>query len=189
MMREETVREKSRRPLMSSILIQYTTASPDFGGTFETFSKARKSFFKGGSASTAAATSGDATFPIPAGYSRRDFFRGEGEPEQERLAMMMKSSDRISNQLPLYSECYQYQLSYDVIAFDVMPLPHVIFAIDADRAGTEHGSILGDRLDRLEWNRDVVVSIMGLPYNLAIRSFSSRSTEGDNHHRKSSPLV
>ena len=86
---------KKHRPLISSILIQYTTASPDFGGTFETFSKAHRSLFKGGSASAAAAASGDATFPMPAGFSRRDFFRGEGELEQERLAIMMKSSSRV----------------------------------------------------------------------------------------------
>lgn len=57
------------------------------------FSKARNSFLRGGSASAAAAASGDATFAMLRGSSRRDFLIGECEPEQERerFAMMVNA--------------------------------------------------------------------------------------------------
>ena len=80
---------------------------------------------------------------MPAGCSRRDFFRGESEPEQERLAMVLKRSSRVAHHL------YYVLLTtsfYCVCRFDALPLPHVI-AIDADRTRTEHGSILGERVD------------------------------------------
>lgn len=75
---------------MSSILIQYATASPVFGDIVVTFSKALKSFPRGGSASAAAAASGDATLPRVKGSSRCSLLEGRGESDKARLSIVMK---------------------------------------------------------------------------------------------------
>jgi len=79
--------------LMSSILIQYATASPILGDSVWTLSSVRRSIRKGGSASAAAAASCDATPRMPSGASRCRFFEG-GEAlaaARARLTMVVKS--------------------------------------------------------------------------------------------------
>src|SRR5258708_10158243 len=61
---------------MSSILIQYATASPISGDSVGTLSNVRTSIPKGGSASAAAAASGDATPRMRSEASRCGFFEG-----------------------------------------------------------------------------------------------------------------
>jgi hypothetical protein len=73
---------------MSSILIQYATASPISVGSVGTLSKVRRSIPKGGSASAMAAASGDAD-------PRRNFFEGGGAlvAGRARLTIVVKKRD------------------------------------------------------------------------------------------------
>jgi hypothetical protein len=88
---QETTRDREQVSLlMSSILIQYATASPILVDSVETPSKARRSIPKGGSASAVAAASGD-------GDPRCSFFEG-GEAlvaARARLTIVVKKSDII----------------------------------------------------------------------------------------------
>ena len=89
---QEKTRIESKRLslLMSSILIQYATASPIPVDSVGTLSKVRRSIPKGGSASATAAASGDAD-------TRRSFFEG-GEAlvaARARLTMVRRKRDVI----------------------------------------------------------------------------------------------
>lgn len=112
---------------------------------------------------------------MPEGCSKRDFFWGDCEAEQERLAIIMECLNRVARHL--CSECYQLR-RHCVCRCDALT-PR-----DRDRRDTEAYS-------EIEWQcqQDVVVSIMGLSNDLAMQSFSSRSTERDIHPGKTSPLV
>ena len=77
--------------LMSSILIQYATASPIPVDSVGTLSNVRRSIPKGGSASATAAASGDAD-------ARRSFFEGGGAlvaAARARLTMVRRKRDVI----------------------------------------------------------------------------------------------
>jgi hypothetical protein len=75
---------------MSSILIQYATASPISVDSAGTLSKVRRSIPKGGSASAMAAASGDAD-------PRHSFFEGGGAlvAGRARLTIVVKKRDII----------------------------------------------------------------------------------------------
>ena len=73
---------------MSSILIQYATVSPVSGDSEGTSFNVRRSIPKGGSASAAAAASGDAILGMLKEGSRCSFFEGEVDSDEARLAIV-----------------------------------------------------------------------------------------------------
>ncbi len=85
---------------MSSILIQYATASPVSGDSEGTSFNVRRSIPKGGSASAAAAASGDAILGMLKEGSRCRFFEGEVDSDEARLAIVCKKEKRMSPYVP-----------------------------------------------------------------------------------------
>jgi len=78
---------------MSSILIQYATASPVSGDSEGAFFIFRRSIPKGGSASAAAAAPGDATSRTLKECPRCGFFEGGGECDKARLTMVNRMKE------------------------------------------------------------------------------------------------
>ena len=78
---------------MSSILIQYATASPVSGESEGALFIFRRSISKGGLASAAVAASRDATLRTLKERSRCGFFGGGGESDEARLTMVNRMEE------------------------------------------------------------------------------------------------
>jgi len=105
---------------MSSILIQYATASPVSGGSEGegAFFIVRRSISKGGLSSAAAAASGDATLRTLKECSRCGFFEVGGESDEaRRLTMVNRMKD-----LGTYE--FHLVLVLNLACIDVMLLIH-----------------------------------------------------------------